>query len=216
MKKVMTKLALIGMVTLPAAAFAGHHLENGKQTIEQRAISALAKHLSIEENSGARVLNKLEKNWPDTSLGCPRVGLNYPQMIVPGFLVTLSKGDKSYNVHLSDKRAVVCTNAAQQPSKTLVKNKPKKLKVLQIEKLTNDSKADLASLLGVNSSDIRVVSTNPYNWPDSSLGCPEHGMNYAKAIVKGYRIVFETRNREYSYHTDSDQRFVPCPKIETQ
>ena len=37
--------------------------------------------------------------WPDASLGCPRPGIVYAQVISPGYLVVLKADDKEYEYH---------------------------------------------------------------------------------------------------------------------
>jgi hypothetical protein len=37
--------------------------------------------------------------WPDASLGCPRPGMLYPQVLVPGWRVLIVAGGKTYAYH---------------------------------------------------------------------------------------------------------------------
>lgn len=37
--------------------------------------------------------------WPDASLGCPRPGMLYPQVLVPGWHVLIVAGGKTYAYH---------------------------------------------------------------------------------------------------------------------
>jgi hypothetical protein len=48
-------------------------------------------------------------DWPDTSLGCPKAGEFYAQVITPGYRVTAQHNDQQFEVHTDlDGRAVTC------------------------------------------------------------------------------------------------------------
>ncbi len=73
------------------------------------------------------VVSATEQQWPDGSLGCPKPGEMYTQMIVPGYRVVLQAGGEKYAYH-SDQRGkfVVCANGlalppAQQQTKSPAK-----------------------------------------------------------------------------------------------
>lgn len=55
-----------------------------------------------------RVLNVEAVDWPDTSLGCPKEGMFYAQVITPGYKITLEGGGKAYTYHSNYKRVVLC------------------------------------------------------------------------------------------------------------
>ncbi|MEU4192017.1 hypothetical protein AB0E69_08975 [Kribbella sp. NPDC026611] len=65
----------------------------------------------------------------------------------------------------------------------------------------DQARADLAKRLGIDSSQIKVVSSDEVTWPDGSLGCPEPGMMYTQALVPGHRTVLEAAGKRYSYHS---------------
>lgn len=62
------------------------------------------------------------------------------------------------------------------------------------------AKADLAAELGIDQSEIEVVSHESVTWRDGSMGCPEAGGMYTQALVDGYRIVLAAGGEEYHYH----------------
>ena len=68
---------------------------------------------------------------------------------------------------------------------------------------------ELAGQLQVAEEQIQVVSVEPMNWPDASLGCPEPGKMYAQVIVPGFRVLLEAGDAGYLYHTDG-QRAISC------
>ena len=54
---------------------------------------------------------------------------------------------------------------------------------------------------GLPKSDIKVVSVEAVQWPDTSLGCPQPDMMYAQVVTPGYRIILEAGGQVYEYHS---------------
>lgn len=48
------------------------------------------------------------QTWPDASLGCPKPGAIYAQVVTPGFLIELEAGGKTYRYHSDLDRVVAC------------------------------------------------------------------------------------------------------------
>jgi hypothetical protein len=68
------------------------------QKLVTQAKEELARQLSIPV--AAISLSKFkEVVWPDSSLGCPRPGLVYTQVLQPGFLIRLSARGRPYEFH---------------------------------------------------------------------------------------------------------------------
>ena len=70
------------------------------------------------------------------------------------------------------------------------------------DKITESAIDDLANVLGIPSSEIKVVSVEPVDWPDTSLGDPKLGELYAQVIIPGYRVMLSAEGGVYRYHTD--------------
>ena len=49
-------------------------------------------------------------------------------------------------------------------------------------------RADAAQRAGVALDQVKVLTVESVTWSDGSLGCPEPGMMYTQALVRGYRI----------------------------
>jgi hypothetical protein len=69
----------------------------------------------------------------------------------------------------------------------------------------------IANDLGVAEEDIKVVSVEPHDWPDTSLGCPKPGEVYGQVITSGYLIIVEVNGKRSEYHTDQQGNVVRCP-----
>jgi hypothetical protein len=84
-----------------AAAPAGPDAHMG-----QMARAALAKELALAEADVA-VVTVEQQEWRDSSLGCPKPGLNYLQLITPGYKITLEAQGKRYEYQSDTNRRVV-------------------------------------------------------------------------------------------------------------
>lgn len=67
------------------------------------------------------------------------------------------------------------------------------------EPIIDKCKGDLANRLKVDIGDIKVVSKDPVNWPNSSLGLPKVGEMYLQVITPGLRLVLGRNDARYFY-----------------
>jgi hypothetical protein len=67
-----------------------------------------AAHLGVSV-ADVRVERVEARQWPDSSLGCPRPGVMYSQIVTPGFLIIISGGGKTLEYHTDARaRVVLC------------------------------------------------------------------------------------------------------------
>ena len=78
------------------------------------------------------------------------------------------------------------------------------------EQVVAVSRDDLARRLLLGPENIRLVSAEPIEWPDGSLGCPEPGMFYPQVLSPGFLVVLEARGIRYEYHTDLESYVILC------
>ncbi|MGH8250187.1 MAG: hypothetical protein ACREVI_05745 [Steroidobacteraceae bacterium] len=179
-------------------------LSPAQRDIATLAIDALAADLGIaRDRISVDTVRAVE--WPDSSVGCPKPGQAYLQVITPGHKITLRAEDRIHVVHEANGRAQVCRNtkafAGLNPQRELV-----------FGKQMMDARKDLAALLGVAESEIKPQSAEQHTWEDAGLGCPESGVAYPPGKVNGWVMKLRHGSRDYSYHTDL-QRSIPCPSI---
>ena len=62
----------------------------------------------------------------------------------------------------------------------------------------------LADSLAIPYAGPTLVSFEPVEWHDASLGCPKPVRMHAQVITPGFRLVFEYQGQRYEYHTDRD------------
>lgn len=128
--------------------------------------------------------------WPDASLGCPKPGKAYAQVITPGYRIVLEIDGKEYELHTdeSGRAVVICER--------------------KLEKGPAAGVAYLADELGIPPEEIDVLTVEMYEWPDTSLGCPETGQAYAQVVTTGYRIILKARGEKHEVHTDKEGQII--------
>jgi hypothetical protein len=76
--------------------------------------------------------------------------------------------------------------------------------------LIEKAKEDLAQRLSISPIRVNLLEMTEVEWSDSSLGCPQPGMDYVQVITPGYRILLETGGQEYEYHSNKDNYVLYC------
>ena len=93
------------MLTLVAALLMAAASPSAADKVNLLARQDLAERLKIDA-AKIETASQTETVWPDGSLGCSKPGMNYIQMLVPGYIIELRAQGKTYTYH-SDKRRVV-------------------------------------------------------------------------------------------------------------
>lgn len=72
---------------------------------------------------------------------------------------------------------------------------------------------DAAKRSGVPQDRLRVVRAVAVTWPDSSLGCPQPGLNYTQALVPGWQVFIAASSAAapLQYHGSNRGGWVHCP-----
>lgn len=199
-------------IASPPAAVAEQSAQSSeaKEAAARLAVDTLSQKLSVEPDKIV-VVHVATMEWPNSSLGCPRPGMEYLQVITQGWLALLQTGKKAYRVHIGNKRAIVC----DKPLKGALPHGPNALAGKNIRDLMQTAKKDLAQRLGVAQSEISISRIKSVTWPDSALGCPAHERDYIESEVRGFRITLDHNGQSFRYHTDQKRAF-PCPSIERE
>ena len=168
------------------------------------AIETLAEDLKISRDA-ITVESVTEVDWRNSSLGCPKPGMAYLDVITSGHKVTLRANGQVYNVHEADNKAFVCKLPSLAGGMA-----PKPELAYGRQMLT--AQKDLARRLGVPVQEIRPGGAMRMTWENAALGCPQSGMQYAEVETDGWRLTLRHGTREYTYHAD-DHHSIPCPDI---
>jgi uncharacterized protein YceK len=79
-----------------------------------------------------------------------------------------------------------------------------------MQDLIEKTKEDLAQRLSISLTQVSLVEAAEVEWSDSSLGCPQPGMDYLQVITPGYRILLEVNAQTYEYHSNRNTYFILC------
>lgn len=160
--------------------------------------------LAQDKSMGAdeiQVISAEAVQWPNSSLGCPQPGMNYLMVVTPGYRVELEAKGQSYMIHTNEDgtQSLICAKESESQN---VKAPEAVIKVA-----TNL----LAKDLSINTDVVKIVSIEDVQWRNSSMGCPQPGMNYLQVITPGYRVKLEAEGIHYFIHTDkSGNRAIIC------
>jgi hypothetical protein len=64
--------------------------------------------------------------------------------------------------------------------------------------------------LSIELNTIDVSSAVLVSWPDSSLGCPQPGMQYAQVATDGSLITLSAAGKTYRYHSGGSRTPFLC------
>ncbi len=78
--------------------------------------------------------------------------------------------------------------------------------------LLNAILTDLEKHAGVSLEKISVIQAQAIIWNDGSLGCPQPGVMYTQALVKGYMVTLEAQGQKYEYHAAETGYFFLCER----
>ena len=179
-----------------------------EQSAIERARNLLDKrHQWID---GLTVESVKESQWPNSSLGCPRPGVQYLQVITSGYTVTFTGNDGARReVHVAGESAVVCGDTlAKRPRMA-----EGRLRMPQrnVNAMIAVARADLAKRMGAKPEDITMIEWTPLRLPPRVLRC-EVAADPDATAVPGYKIVLRYQDREFTYQSDRNSA-VPCPPI---
>lgn len=158
---------------------------------QRAAIASLSETLGLPADQITLVSTEAV-TWRDGCLGVTRIGEFCTQAEVPGFKIVLQADVKVYEFHTNRDGSVVLPAIAEQAS-------------VAVEEMVIKQ---LASNLGLNESDISVLSDAAIEFGDACLGVAMQDVLCAQVITPGRIIVLEANGFQYEYHTSVDGDFI--------
>ncbi|MEA2695335.1 MAG: hypothetical protein QOJ16_4722 [Acidobacteriota bacterium] len=80
----------------------------GQDEATALARAALGRELGVGESDAGELIRAEPVDWPNPSLGCPRKGMVYLQVVTPGWRLTFRVEGREWRVHVGGGRAIVC------------------------------------------------------------------------------------------------------------
>lgn len=183
----------------------------------QTAQQALAAYLQ-RPASDVELQSANYQEWPDGALGCPAEGMAYPQIVTPGFLLVFTTDSQAqrYEVHTGRGNSELVLCSAGKPVNLTPNVVPSASNSGDLDAqgrtMLGLARAALAQEPGVDASTISVVSAEPTDWNDSSLGCARPGQAAMQVVTPGYKFVFTAGSQQYEYHTDAHTHVIRCDR----
>jgi hypothetical protein len=170
-------------------------------TLAARADLAGKLHISESQIS----VRKIEAvDWRDSSLGCPKSGQGYLQVITPGFRIFLEAQGQTYEYHTDRSGHIAECGEGQSPAPT------EDASVSDENPMVELAIAYLAKRLDISSDQIKLVSAEAVTWTDACMGIHRSGVACADVMTPGYLILLSAQNSTYEYHTDQSSRVALC------
>ena len=161
-------------------------LPTGMTPAVSAAITALSGILSLPPGQIA-VVSTEAVEWPDGCLGVQKPGVMCTQAIVPGYKIILEANDEQYEFHTDEDGSVVV-----QVAETVFGSLE--------EQVVNQ----LAANLGLDESDISIVSNSGVEFADACLDVAMPNVMCAEVVTPGKIIVLEADGVQYEYHVSTD------------
>lgn len=186
---VMMSCCMIGLASFVLAA--------DQPAPVQNAIARAARLVGVAPDQ-VTVVSVQGVDWPDTSLGCPRPGHMYAQVITQGYRVILEAKGQRFEYHTDmGNRAVLATvdgRAATDEGGTT------RAPAVAVETTAEKAcREDLAKRLNIPAQEISVLRTEAVEFPDASLGLAKPDELYAQVLTPGQIIHLMARNTPYLY-----------------
>ncbi len=162
----------------------------------------LAQRLNVAVDQ-IRVVSVRAVDWPDASLGCPKPGMSYADVVTPGFEIILEANGQEYAYHTGGGNYVLCEGGSPVEAPTAPATSSGTDLSPEAAALVEKASQDLITRAGVLAGDIAVRSVVEVEWRDGSLGCPQPGVSYIMMITPGYLIMLEAKGQAYEYHASA-------------
>ena len=95
-------------------------LPGGAVTLVDLAKTDLAQRLDVEISAITLVSSK-QVVWPDATLGCPKPGMDFSPVEIPGYIITLDVDGKRYAYHTDDvNRVILCPAEGDRPDEIFI------------------------------------------------------------------------------------------------
>lgn len=143
--------------------------------------------------------------WNDGSLGCPKPGEVYIQMLINGYWVVFDVEGVEYDYRASVSGHFNLCEGASMPPHTSPETIDQNDNPLVLQ-----AKEDLAKRLGVQIAEIELLSYEEVVWPDASLGCPQPGMAYTQVPQDGTLIRLQAKDKIHNYHSGGNRGVFLC------
>jgi hypothetical protein len=154
------------------------------------------------------LVSAVSLSMPGGSLGCGDGAVSQQREIL-GLKIALEAAGLPYVYHSDGRKLLPCSPADFPGGRTPVYLSGPELDQSDLP----TSPADLgvrvvAEKLSVPSGEVTVLSIEPVEWSDASLGCARPGQMYAQVMTPGYRVIVSARGATFEVHTGAGRAIL--------
>lgn len=174
--------------------------ETNPETTARRVV---AEFLSVPMTD-VTIVSAQEKEFSDSSLGCPEPGMSYMQALTSGHQIIVEADGRRFDIRVSGGHGKIChrqksgKNPQQRPAET------------RTSALIDLARSDLAEFLQTEVEQIAVLQVRPFNAGTPAKGCSPDCRDSEDHC--GYMIGLFHDGRRYEYHANQNN-VEPCPPI---
>jgi len=140
----------------------------------------------------------------DSSLDCPEPDMAYQQVITPGHRASVEAQGRRFDVRVTGGHGKICRHKKHSgPAHQSQRDSAVAL-------MAALARRDLATVLSVETSEIRPLDIRPYDGKNPPTGCTPQCTGSDESC--GYIIGLFHDGRRYDYHA-VDGKAAPCPPI---
>ena len=158
---------------------------------QQAAIDNLSQTLKLSPGKIALISTE-PVTWPDGCLGIQKKGMFCTEAVVPGYKIILQVDGTLYEMRTNLKG----TQVAQATDGTITETVE--------EKVANQ----LAANLGLDLSEVTLVSSSDLNFGDTCLNVVLPDIACAQVVVSGKKIILMAKGTKYEYHASADGTLI--------
>lgn len=206
-----TFLAIAALVIAPPGSAVGNA---GNSEIEGAGSSQAAARLATEtlaarldvDPSTIEVISVASEAWPGPGVRCGNPTTDEQEPRISGYRVRLRFESSTFDVRVAEGSARICGIGPHTAPFEPGRIEP------ALHQQVQQAKMDLSSRQHTTPDKIEVLEAVTVVWRDSSLGCPQPGMEYLQVLTKGTRIRLRFGHAVFHYHGVGDRPPVYCER----
>jgi hypothetical protein len=136
------------------------------------------------------------EEWPDAGLGCPEPGVEYAQVVTPGFRFDIVVDGVVYELHtnLDAGNVILCPSEGTGA-------RPGRPEAMAME----GARGLLAAVLNQDVSELpQALTQEGAAWSDTAMGCPLEGQPAESKEIEGFRFQFLHGDQLYDVRASGD------------
>jgi hypothetical protein len=164
------------------------------ESVKDAVFRDIEERFKINPN-GLRVTDADSRSWSDGCLGLPRQGQVCKQTTVPGWRVTVVKNNSQWVYRTNTNGTIV---KFDERSSNNVPDSDVELPKRIVDRVLEDA----ASILRVETYQLKITDAREKTWPGGCLGLPRSGEACTRNLVPGWEVTVRYNREKLVYRTN--------------